>query len=157
MLGLDSRIATNETFSSSYYTRNFIIENKQIEPKITYLLDDNFNFELFFDYQTKQNSIGDLENLHQSKLGTSFTLKKNKNLSANGSISFINNNFLGDQTTPAAFQMLEGLQAGKNTTWQLLVQKNLTQYLNLNINYQGRKSETSQTTHNGSIQLKAYF
>ncbi len=157
LLGLDSRIATNETFSSSYDTRNFIIENKQIEPKITYLLDDNFNFELFFDYQTKQNTIGDLENLHQSKLGTSFTLKNNKNLSANGSISFINNNFLGDQTTPAAFQMLEGLQAGKNTTWQLLVQKNLTQYLNLNINYQGRKSETSQTIHNGNIQLKAYF
>jgi hypothetical protein len=38
-----------------------------------------------------------------------------------------------------------------------LVQKNITQYLDININYQGRKSETSQTIHTGSIQLRAFF
>ena len=51
--------------------------------------------------------------------------------------------------------MLEGLQAGKNSTWRLLLQKNLTQYLDININYQGRKSDTSQTIHTGNVQLRA--
>jgi hypothetical protein len=49
------------------------------------------------------------------------------------------------------------LQPGRNMTWRLLLQKNLTQYLDININYQARKSETSQTIHNGNIQLRAYF
>jgi hypothetical protein len=53
--------------------------------------------------------------------------------------------------------MLEGLQPGRNQTWRLLIQKNLTQYLDVNVNYQGRKSETSDTIHTGSIQLRAYF
>ena len=75
----------------------------------------------------------------------------------NGEFSMYENNFRGDANSPIAFQMLEGLQAGKNMTWRLLIQKNLTQYLDININYQGRKSETSQTIHNGNIQLRAYF
>jgi hypothetical protein len=53
--------------------------------------------------------------------------------------------------------MLEGLQAGKNNTWRLLLQKNLTQYLDININYQGRKSDTSATIHTGNVQLRAFF
>lgn len=54
------------------------------------------------------------------------------------------------------FQMLEGLQPGKNQTWRLLLQKNLTQYLDVNINYQGRNSETSKTIHTGNVQLRAF-
>ena len=53
--------------------------------------------------------------------------------------------------------MLKGLQNGKNGVWRLLLQKNITQYLDVNINYQGRKSETSNTIHIGSVQLRAYF
>jgi hypothetical protein len=75
----------------------------------------------------------------------------------NGEFSLFDNNFSGDANSAIAFQMLEGLQPGRNMTWRLLVQKNLTQYLDININYQGRKSETSQAIHNGNIQLRAYF
>jgi len=75
----------------------------------------------------------------------------------NGEFSLYENKFDGDALTPVAFQMLEGLQPGQNMTWRLLIQKNLTDYLDININYQGRKSETSQTIHNGNIQLRAYF
>jgi hypothetical protein len=53
--------------------------------------------------------------------------------------------------------MLEGLQPGKNQTWGLLLQKNLTQYLDINVNYQGRNSETRKAIHTGNIQLRAFF
>jgi hypothetical protein len=67
------------------------------------------------------------------------------------------NKFEGETSSPVAFQMLEGLQAGQNMTWRLLLQKNLTEFLDININYQGRKSEMSQTIHTGNVQLRAYF
>ena len=53
--------------------------------------------------------------------------------------------------------MLEGLQAGTNFTWSLIAQKKLTKYLDLNLNYFARKSESSRTIHTGTVQLKAYF
>lgn len=52
---------------------------------------------------------------------------------------------------------MEGLQPGKNFTWNLLAQKKLTKFLDLNLNYFGRKSELSKTIHTGTVQLKAYF
>ena len=63
----------------------------------------------------------------------------------NGEFSLYQNKFDGDVQSPVAYTMLEGLQPGKNMTWRLLVQKNLTDFLDININYQGRKTETSQT------------
>ena len=56
-----------------------------------------------------------------------------------------------------AYQMLEGLQAGKNYTWNVLFNQKLNAFLNLNLNYLGRKSEGSKKINTGSIQLKALF
>ena len=67
------------------------------------------------------------------------------------------NDFTGNVNTPVAYQMLEGLQPGKNYTWNLLYSQKLNAFLNLNISYLGRKSENSKTIHTGSIQLKALF
>ena len=75
----------------------------------------------------------------------------------NGEFSLYQNKFDGDALSPVAFQMLEGLQPGKNFTWTLLAQRKLTAFLDLNLNYFGRKTETSKTIHTGTIQLKAYF
>ena len=75
----------------------------------------------------------------------------------NGEFSLYQNKFVGDAQSPVAFQMLEGLQPGKNMTWRLLIQKNLTEFLDINLNYQGRKTETSQTIHTGNVQLRAYL
>ena len=53
--------------------------------------------------------------------------------------------------------MLEGLQSGTNYTWNLSLQKRITSYLDLNINYLGRKSETANAIHTGTVQLRATF
>jgi hypothetical protein len=71
--------------------------------------------------------------------------------------NYFSNNFIGDLNTPVAYQMMEGLQPGNNFTWSIIAQKQLTKYLDLNLNYFGRKSDSSKTIHTGTIQLKAYF
>ena len=112
---------------------------------------------MFYEYQKKNNVLGDLESLKQNKLGTSFNYASEKKLILNGEFSMFDNNFKGLDFSPVAFQMLEGLQSGKNLIWRLLIQKNLTQFLDININYQGRKSESIKTIHTGNVQLRAYF
>jgi len=141
----------------NYASRDYTIDAYQLAPKISYLFSQNASWDLFYEYQDKKNKIGDMETLKQTRLGTSFTYASSKKLTMNGEFSLYENTFDGNALSPVAFQMLEGLQPGQNMTWRLLIQKNLTDYLDININYQGRKSETSQTIHNGNIQLRAYF
>jgi len=147
----------SENSSLNYVSRNFEINGTKLESKIGYLFSKNASWDVFYILQNKENKLGDLESLQHNQLGTSFNFASEKKITINGEFSLINNKFSGNPFSPVGFQMLEGLQAGKNTTWRLLVQKNLTQYLDININYQGRKSETTDTVHTGNIQLRAYF
>ena len=138
-------------------SRNYLIDAYQLAPKISYLFSQNASWDLFYEFQDKKNAIGAMETLKQTRVGTSFSYASQKKLTVNGEFSLYENKFVGNALSPASFAMLEGLQPGQNLTWRLLLQKNLTQYLDVNVNYQGRKSETSETIHTGSIQLRAYF
>lgn len=143
--------------SDNYATRNFKLYSYSIEPKISYLFTKNTSLALFYEYQNKENTINDKELLKQQKVGMAFTYSSEQKFTLNAEYSLYNNDFAGNQLSPVAFQMLEGLQAGKNSTWRVLLQKNLTQYLDINVNYQGRQSDTSQTIHTGNVQLRAFF
>ncbi|MCG2610940.1 hypothetical protein LZZ90_05420 [Flavobacterium sp. SM15] len=157
LFGFNGKTINNKVTSENYPSKNFDLKGYQLAPKISYLFSQNAAWDVFYEFQSKENTINALETLYQQRLGTSFNYSSEKKLSANGEFSFYQNEFNGNALSPVAFQMLEGLQPGKNMTWRLLLQKNLTQYLDVNVNYQGRKSETSKTIHTGSIQLRAYF
>ncbi|WP_339888695.1 hypothetical protein [uncultured Flavobacterium sp.] len=147
----------SEAFSENYPSRNFQIEGFQAFPKVSYLFSKNASWDVFYEFQNKENQIGNSESLKQNRFGTSFTLNSEKGFSVNGEFSHYNNSFEGNALSAVGFQLLEGLQVGKNQTWRLLLQKNLTSYLDINVNYQGRKSETSKTIHTGNVQLRAFF
>ncbi len=141
----------------SYAARNYKIEGYQLAPKIAYLFSKNASWDVFYEYQIKENQLIGSEKLDQSRFGTSFTYSGESKFTMNGEFSLYENDFVGDRNTPAAFTILEGLLPGKNLAWRLLIQKNLTEYLDINVNYEGRKSETSKAIHTGNIQLRAYF
>lgn len=157
LIQFQSSIGNTKTESENYSSRNFNINSHTIYPKLSYLFSKNASWDIFYEYKNQKNSILALESLEQNRIGSSFSFNSEKGFTINGEYSFYNNNFSGNSLSPVAFQMLQGLQSGKNSVWRLLVQKNITKYLDININYQGRKSETSKTIHNGNIQLRAFF
>ncbi|MBL7560689.1 hypothetical protein JAO71_12850 [Olleya sp. YSTF-M6] len=153
---LEEQFSNSENFSS----KNFDIDTKRFNPKLSYLLNDNVQFDVFYQITNKENTINNLEILDQNKYGLSFAFspKNNAQIGAvSGEFNVFNNAFDGNANSPVAYQMLEGLQPGKNFTWSLLAQKKLTKFLDLNLTYFGRKTETSTTIHTGNVQLKAYF
>ena len=157
LFGMAASTTKNIAEIENYSSRNYQIKAYQLIPKISYLFSRNVSWEIFYEYQYKKNKIADFQILNQSRLGTSFTYSGEKKLTINGEISLYNNKFEGNAFSPVGFQMLNGLQPGKNLTWQLLLQKNLTQFLDINLNYQGRNNETGTVIHTGSVQLRAYF
>ncbi|NRB82384.1 MAG: hypothetical protein HRU49_01190 [Winogradskyella sp.] len=148
---------TDESLSENFANRNFNIEEEKFQPKLSYLFSENAQFDVFYQYTSKQNTIGSLESLKQNNYGFSFTYNKAEKIALTGEFNFFQNEYEGNPNTPVGFQLLEGLQPGQNFTWSLLAQKKLTKFLDLNLNYFGRKTETSKVIHTGTIQLKAYF
>ena len=157
LFSFGTELAKSDLLSENYSSKNFEVKSYQINPKVSYLFNKNASWDVFYEFQNKKNQIGNSEKLVQNRFGTSFSYASEKKFTMNGEFSLYQNNFDGDAQSPVAFTMLEGLQPGKNMTWRLLLQKNLTQFLDININYQGRKTETSQTIHTGNVQLRAYF
>ncbi|MCK5401617.1 MAG: hypothetical protein KAJ28_08275, partial [Flavobacteriaceae bacterium] len=157
LITLQSNIDTNESVSENFVSKNFNIDEVRFNPKLSYLLNDNTRFDVFYQNTNKDNTIGDLERLQQQKYGASFTFSNTQKAAISGEFNFFSNTFKGNPNTPVGYQMMAGLQPGKNFTWSLLAQKKLTKFLDLNLTYFGRKTETSKTIHTGTVQLKAYF
>jgi len=146
-----------ESISENYGSKNYLLRNLSIHPKISYLFSQNARLEFFYEWKDKENIQGDLETLKQHRIGTAFNWSTSQKFTFNGEFSYYKNNFKGNPLSAVSYQMLEGLQPGNNITWRLLFQRNLTKYLDANISYQGRTSETAKTIHTGSIQLRAFF
>ena len=154
-LGLQQNYAS--VTSDNFDQKNFEIKSDYFLPKVSYIFSRNASLDVFYEFRKKENQIGAGETLSQNKLGTSFNYSSDQKFTISGSYAFLSNDYNGEANSAVGFQMLEGLQAGKNSVWQLLLQRNITEYLDINVNYQGRKSETSKAIHTGSIQLRAFF
>ena len=154
LLGKTSK---NDLVTENFSTRNYNIHSNEIEPKISFLYDENNRFTAFYHFKNKKNQLLNFENLAQQKFGLEYFYRSKKKNQISANINVFLNDFTGETNTPVAYQMLEGLQAGKNYTWNVVFNRKLNAFLNLNLNYVGRKSENSKTIHIGNIQLKAVF
>ncbi|MBQ0907345.1 hypothetical protein KBJ98_01360 [Flavobacterium sp. F-328] len=157
LFGFFTKTIQNKVDSEDFIEKNFAVTGYQLAPKISYLFSKSTSWDLFYEYQKKQNQIGNGELLSQNRLGTSFSYAGSKKFTFNGELSLYQNKFNGNEFSAVGFQMLEGLQTGQNVTWRALLQKNITSFLDINLNYQGRKSERNATIHTGNVQLRAYF
>jgi len=157
LFDLMGKVSENDLQTENFNNRNYSIEGKEIQPKITFLYTQNKRFTAFYHYKNKANSLENFEALKQQKFGIEYYYISEKQDQITANINVFLNDFIGDTNTPVAYQMLEGLQAGKNYTWNLLFNRKLNSFLNLNLNYLGRKSENSKIIHTGNIQLRAIF
>lgn len=147
----------NNLKTESLTNRNYSLDSKELHPKFTFLYNKDHRFSMFYQWKQKENKLYNFEKLHQQKIGVEYFYisKKQNQISAN--VNLFLNDFKGDSNSPVGYQMLEGLQTGKNYTWNLLLNQKLSSLLNLNLSYFGRKSSDSKTIHTGTVQLKAVF
>ena len=151
-------IASNSlNTSENFPSRNFELSTSSLNPQVSYLFSKQSRFSLSYTYQDKENTLSGLESLQQNNFGLAFSIADVEKLSLNGGLNYIDNRFRGSAFSPVAFQILEGLQPGTNFTWNLVTQKRITKFLDLNLSYFGRKSDGSSTIHTGNVQLKAFF
>jgi hypothetical protein len=54
-------------------------------------------------------------------------------------------------------EMLSGLKPGDNYTWNVGFQRRLSDHLQIDLTYNGRKSEGTPAVHVGGAQVRAFF
>ena len=145
--------------SSTYMTnRNYDIENMEINNRISFQPNTLFRVALNGRYSEKRNSIEyGSEKAFINDIGIELRRSKRDKGLLNGELHLVNINYNGESSSTIGFEMLEGLQLGKNITWKLGFQKNMSNNLQISINYNGRKSEENRAIHTGSMQMRAFF
>jgi len=157
LLSLQGNISDTRSNNENYANRNFDLHSNELKGKIAYLLAKIATLDLHYRYQDKNNKLAGLEDLQANSFGVALKYSKSKKMSIHTGFDFIQNDYNGNPYSPVAFQILEGLQNGKNYTWNVLFQKKITNYMDLNLNYNARKSPNFKTIHTGTVQLRANF
>jgi hypothetical protein len=157
LITVNAQAGMNKSTSENFANRNYEIEDILFKPQLSYLFDNSNRLEVFYEFKNKDNQINETATLAQQNLGVAWAFNKAQKYAVNGEIKYVQNDFEGQAFSPVGFQMLEGLQPGTNLTWNLLFQKSVTKFIDLNLSYSGRSSETARTVHTGNVQLKAFF
>ena len=138
-------------------TRNYDLEYFSITPTFSYQPNTTFRLSLNGEYAQK-NNFSDLgETAIIRDVGFDLRYNQKSKGSLNLRTNYILISYNASTNTSLAFEMLEGLKTGNNFTWGLSYQRKVAKNLQLNFNYNGRKSENNSAIHSGGMELRAFF
>jgi hypothetical protein len=149
------RKTSNVTYFS---TRNYQISYLEFEPRITF--QPNAAFRLSVSYKrsiknNKQELGGERASTNTGGIDLKYNVANKGSFQAKFNLIFID--YTGINNTPVAYEMQEGLRTGKNYTWGLSYQRTLSNNMQINVNYDGRKSPDVRTVHVGGVQVRVFF
>jgi len=144
--------------SENFSNRNFDILSRLLRPEFFFQPGIAFRFGLNFEYKEQKNSeVFGGQFAKTNNLGTELRYNVAQKGSFQLNVNYILIDFIGFNDPAITQEMLEGLLPGKNGTWNLLYQRNLGKFMQLSVNYSGRKSEGSNVVHLGGAQVRAFF
>ena len=147
----------NKTYTSEFFTdNNYSINYMVNESSLNYKIDKKSNVKGNFILKQKTNIEGE-ENLSSYSAGGEYRFSSVNQGSFQVTFDFTEIQYNGTSNTTISYEILEGLQSGKNFLWSVLWYKKLTKYLQLELNYSGRKSEINKIIHTGGMSIRAFF
>jgi hypothetical protein len=158
----DLNLSTEQSFGMKQVTsdflsgRNYEIDYMVIEPKLTWQNGVSSRFSLVGEYGDKRNRQG-MEKTEILKYGAEVSLNTPGKGIVQAGLNFYSIKYNGEENSSLSFDMLEGLNAGFNSTWTVSVQRTVANNLQLTLSYFGRKPEGVAVIHSGGMQMKAYF
>ncbi|NOG56291.1 MAG: hypothetical protein HND54_00995 [Bacteroidetes bacterium] len=158
LYSIESRATLSEKSNHSelFKSRTYTIRSKEIQPTFIFQPNVRFRVNLSATYSDRENILGEETSINQTG-----AIEMQYNQAGKGAfsmnVSYIKINFNSNQNSSLSFEMLDGLQAGNNITWNISWQRNLSNSLQLNLTYGGRNSENIKTIHTGGMQVRAFF
>lgn len=150
----DGRKVNNQQFLA---TNSFNLKYFELEPKLSWQPGASFRWSVNFRYSEKRNQSETNESAFVRNVGTEMKYNLVSKGSFNMQFNYLNISFNGNKNSSLGYEMLEALQPGLNFTWALGWQTNIGKNMQLNLTYNGRKSEGANAVHTGNMMVRAYF
>jgi hypothetical protein len=162
MFELTGKTGVNQLTSSSpkFDNRNFTVNQHSVEPRITLTRGATFRVMMGYKFSVKENEIGSQEKSQSNSINSEIKYNILQSTSIQARFTYNNITFSSIDATPntnspAAYIILDGLLPGKNFLWNLDLTKRLSNNLEMNIQYEGRKPGTSRVVHIGRASIRA--
>lgn len=156
-LRIDNTLGRKKSGSDYSISRNYYIEYFETTPVFSYQPNSAFRIALNGKYSEKVNNSDLAEKAVIRDIGADLRYNQVRKGSFSARFNFIVINYNASENSSIAFEMLEGLRTGNNFTWGLSYQRKVAKNLQLNFNYNGRKSEENNAIHSGGMELRAFF
>jgi len=149
-----------------FNSRDFQIRYLQAGPKITWLPSRSARLSAGLTRRNSQNRLPTAETATQNALSAELTWNPAAQPNEAGfraatsvrlKLTLSEIQYTGAPNSAVAYNMLEGLQNGQNYLWNLQLDRQLSQTLQISLNYEGRKTGDARTVHVGRAQVRAAF
>jgi hypothetical protein len=142
-------------FSQILTTRNYIYHFYSAEPQLQFTSkNNNMGLAIIGKYY---KAIADTISSQNLEAGFEIRLSKAAKGSFTGNFRLVNIAFNGDPSSPIGYELMKGLLPGKNYTWNIVYQQRISSNIQMDVSYDGRKSENSPMIHIGRVMVRYLF
>ena len=142
-------------YSQILKTRNYNYTFYSAEPQLQFTSkNNNLGAALIGKYYLATTDTLTSKNL---EAGFELRLSKAAKGSFTGNFRLVNINFNGDAASPLGYELMKGLLPGKNYTWNVVYQQRISSNIQMDLSYDGRKSENSPIIHIGRVMVRYLF
>lgn len=155
------KLLKGQNYARAEYSENnnYNLDIYKIKPEFSWVYKTSMRTSIGYEYDRKKN-IPELGNelAKGNKLNFDFRYSQASKQTIEAKFSFVLFSYQGETGTTKAYQILDGLQAGKNYIWNATYNRTLSNNLQLSISYEGRKAgDKGNVVHLGNASLRAMF
>ncbi|HUR66133.1 MAG TPA: hypothetical protein VMZ03_07250 [Chitinophagaceae bacterium] len=157
-LTLNGKKGLNALYTPQFANRNYELSVYSVEPFLVYIRGTRFRLVTSYKLDQKKNLPlygGEKSVSNSINIESKYNILQSGSITAKFTVSNISYGFPANTTV--SYIMLDGLLPGKNFLWMLGFSKRLLNNLELNFQYDGRKSGQSRTVHLGRAGITALF
>ncbi len=154
--GINSLNTQNPKFDN----RNYQIHQYSVEPRTIFTKGSNFRLIVGYKFTNKENQQGFGEKYSSNALNTEIKYNILQSTSIQGKFTYGNIAYqtsdpVNGLNSTVSYIMLDGLLPGKNFLWNLDFTRRISNFLELNLQYEGRKPGEARTVHIGRAAIRA--
>jgi hypothetical protein len=153
------RSVRNNLITPKFDNRNYQVNQKVLEPSLSYIKGTNLRVTVAYTYNEKKNTVGYFEQSINNMISSEVKYNVLSNSTINGRFSYNAIQFDyaagGSPNSTVGYIMLDGLLPGKNYLWTLEFTKRLAGNIEMSVQYDGRKAGNARTVNIGRASIRA--